>query len=63
MPRFNGTGPRGEGAMTGRSRGYCVAEASEVDRRMFGFGRRFGLGRVWGWGGCAGFGPRRRWLP
>ena len=24
MPRFDGTGPRGVGPMTGSSRGYCV---------------------------------------
>ena len=24
MPRFDGTGPRGMGPMTGRNRGYCV---------------------------------------
>lgn len=24
MPRFDGTGPRGMGPMTGGSRGYCV---------------------------------------
>jgi len=23
MPNFNGTGPQGEGAMTGRKRGHC----------------------------------------
>ena len=24
MPRFDGTGPRGEGPMTGRGEGYCA---------------------------------------
>jgi len=24
MPRFNGTGPRGMGPMTGRGMGYCI---------------------------------------
>lgn len=24
MPRFDGTGPRGEGMFTGRGEGYCV---------------------------------------
>lgn len=24
MPRFDGTGPRGAGAMTGRGQGYCA---------------------------------------
>jgi hypothetical protein len=26
MPRFDGTGPRGGGPMTGRGEGYCVLE-------------------------------------
>jgi hypothetical protein len=26
MPRFDGTGPRGEGPMSGRGQGYCVLE-------------------------------------
>ena len=26
MPRFDGTGPRGEGPMTGRGEGYCALE-------------------------------------
>jgi hypothetical protein len=26
MPGFDGTGPRGEGPMTGRGEGYCAAE-------------------------------------
>lgn len=26
MPAFNGTGPRGEGPMTGRGEGYCAVK-------------------------------------
>jgi len=26
MPRFDGTGPQGDGPMTGRGEGYCVLE-------------------------------------
>lgn len=32
MPRFDGTGPRGSGPMTGRGEGYCVLELPEADR-------------------------------
>lgn len=37
MPRFDRTGPRGEGPMTGRGLGPCG--------RGLGFGRGFGRGR------------------
>lgn len=47
MPRFDGTGPRGMGPMTGRGLGPCGG----------GYGR--GLGRrCWGLGG---FGPMSQW--
>lgn len=36
MPRFDGTGPIGQGAMTGGGRGYCGGG---------GFGRGMGRGR------------------
>ncbi|MGD8213251.1 MAG: DUF5320 domain-containing protein [Desulfobacterales bacterium] len=49
MSGFDGTGPAGEGPMTGGGRGYCNSEAS------FGFGRSgprrgvgFGYGRARG---------------
>ena len=29
MPGFDGTGPRGEGPMTGGGRGYCAAPAGQ----------------------------------
>ena len=31
MPRFDGTGPLGEGPMTGRSGGFCILKRSEED--------------------------------
>ena len=31
MPGFDGTGPRGEGLMTGRGDGFCVLQKSEDD--------------------------------
>jgi len=37
MPGFDGTGPRGQGAMTGGGRGYCVMPVDEA-RRQFGKG-------------------------
>ncbi len=30
MPRFDGTGPRGEGMFTGRGEGYCVLRLPEA---------------------------------
>jgi len=62
MPREDGTGPMGEGPMTGRGLGPC-ADGSAIDygprpgmgygrgygRRAFGRGRRF-YGRGFGWG-------------
>lgn len=46
MPRGDGTGPMGSGAMTGRGGGYCTGARG---RGMFGGGRG-------GWGGrfCSG---------
>ena len=32
MPRFDGTGPRGGGPMTGRGEGTCVLELPGLDR-------------------------------
>ena len=44
MPRFDGTGPRGQGPMTGRGLGPCGAGK--------GYGRGYGMGygRGYGWG-------------
>ena len=57
MPGFDGTGPRGEGSMTGGGRGYCVlpytgdAPSKEfLSRRptnsSFGAPRPFSYGRL-----------------
>lgn len=50
MPRFDGTGPQGQGAMTGGGRGYCAVNLSDKGinpaagqgflRRGGGHGRR-----------------------
>ena len=58
MPRGDGTGPDGQGSMTGRGAGYCngfdkPGFANSMSRRGRGFGRRVGSGR--------GFGFRRFW--
>lgn len=48
MPGFDGTGPRGQGPMTGGARGYCAAPLAEGIRPFFrkGFYNRGG-GRGW----------------
>ncbi|AWB10954.1 hypothetical protein TDSAC_1618 [Thermodesulfobium acidiphilum] len=57
MPRGDGTGPLGQGPMTGRGLGYCsgntlpgfAAAGYRIGRGFFGRGRRFfcrGLGWV-----------------
>lgn len=58
MPRGNGTGPMGMGAMTGRAGGYCAGFNGTP-----GFGGGFGRGRGGGRnnrGGCGGFGRGHR---
>ena len=37
MPRFDGTGPRGAGPMTGRGEGYCVLGLPEPGRPVRGY--------------------------
>ena len=70
MPRFDGTGPQGQGPMTGRGEGYCalpVVRSGETRRGYIGLrgrpvllGRR-SLGRL-GLGFRRGRGRRsRRW--
>ncbi|MDI9472741.1 MAG: DUF5320 domain-containing protein [Tissierellia bacterium] len=53
MPRKDGTGPLGEGAMTGRGLGACVDSNTEFVR---GTGFRRGLGRGFRCGSRKGFG-------
>lgn len=51
MPRGDGTGPMGMGAMTGRGAGYCTGAVSR-GYGGFGFGRGQRRGGRWsaGWG-------------
>jgi len=34
MPRFDGTGPLGMGAMTGGGMGFCILPVAQVPRRL-----------------------------
>lgn len=54
MPRFDGTGPKGEGPMTGHGRGYCIVPVAE-DQSFLGIGRD-GRARGGGRGRCFGGG-------
>lgn len=59
MPGFDGTGPRGEGPMTGGVRGYC--NPGFAGRRSAGF---YGVGRggmPWGGGRGRAYGGGRGW--
>ena len=58
MPWGDGTGPMGQGPMTGRGAGYCAGYnmpgyANPIPRMGFGrgrgFGRGMGFGRGFGW--------------
>ncbi|OPL11972.1 MAG: hypothetical protein AVO34_01765 [Firmicutes bacterium ML8_F2] len=52
MPNFNGTGPRGQGPMTGRGMGNCAPNGqTRTPGYGRGFGRGLGFGRGWGWPG------------
>ena len=61
MPRFDGTGPMGQGPMTGGGFGNCGAGSRA--RTMWGFGRGRGVGRGFGArsGRGRGFGRRSGW--
>jgi len=64
MPGFDGTGPRGQGALTGGRRGWCAEDAP--DRTSWrGAGRGFGYGRGWersyGRGRGGGYGWRNQY--
>jgi len=56
MPRGDGTGPFGEGPMTGRAAGYCAGYALPgfAGRPVFGRGA-FGPGMGYGRGGGRGY--------
>ena len=54
MPRFDGTGPRGQGPMTGRGLGFCVEPGQPQNPN---FGSQPGVPRL-GIGKGLGGGPR-----
>ena len=66
MPRLNGTGPMGMGAMTGRAQGRCTS--AEPDNVTPGRGCGMGRGRGYsggrqGGGRLRGMGPGRMGTP
>jgi len=52
MPGFDGTGPMGQGAMTGGGKGYCAMPANATGGRPFGSGAFCGRGRGRGRRNC-----------
>jgi len=55
MPRGDGTGPLGQGPMTGRAGGYCAGYqtpgyVNQTPRGGWGMGQGWGRGRGWGGG-------------
>ena len=55
MPRYNGTGPRGQGPLSGRGMGYCAQRAVGYYGRGYGRGIGCGMGR--GFGRGLGYAP------
>ena len=43
MPRFDGTGPRGQGPMTGRGEGYCVIRLPEPGQPAYAYPGQQGI--------------------
>ena len=37
MPRFDGTGPQGQGPMTGRGEGYCAVKTPDSGEASYGY--------------------------
>jgi len=52
MPGFDGTGPMGQGAMTGGGRGYCAVDLNSVGGRPFGGRGSYGRGGGRGFRNC-----------
>lgn len=60
MPRYDGTGPQGQGPLTGRGEGYCAVRLPEDGQDAYGVAgwnatpvrppvTRRPLGRLWSW--------------
>ncbi len=56
MPRRDGTGPVGQGPLTGRGRGVCAGVAAPNYGYGLGYGRGYGNPRGYGFGCRRGFG-------
>ncbi len=56
MPRYNGTGPLGQGPLSGRGMGYCAERSQSYDARGYG-GRRMACGMGRGFKRGLGFAP------
>ena len=52
MPRFDGTGPMGQGAMTGGGRGYCAVTVNGAGVRQGNSRGSFGRGGGRGFRNC-----------
>ena len=52
MPRFDGTGPMGQGAMTGGGRGYCAVVLNGVGARPVNTQGSYGRGGGRGFRNC-----------
>lgn len=37
MPRYDGTGPQGQGPMTGRAQGYCALQVVDSGQPSYGY--------------------------
>ncbi|HEC21013.1 MAG TPA: hypothetical protein ENI70_00685 [Candidatus Peregrinibacteria bacterium] len=59
MPRFDRTGPQGQGPKTGRGTGPCAGSPRAQGRGGYGTGRGFGRGLRRGFGWLRGLWPRR----
>ncbi len=59
MPGFNGTGPMGQGPMTGRRMGFCNPNSPAGREGGQGYGFSRGMGRGPGRGAHRGFGRGR----
>jgi hypothetical protein len=64
MPNLNGTGPQGQGAMTGRGRGRCrINQTLQIERRKIQTTENkenvYGVGRGGGQGNCYGGNKRK----
>jgi len=64
MPRMDGTGPNGQGPMTGRGFGACNTKSKFNQPNMYGrgLGNRYGFGCFWRRGNRFRLNNRRRFI-